>query len=86
MLSVGRHMGLPVEMGTVPNPRVEAENHYYNAKYTKLLDLGLEPHLLTDDVLASLIQVSIDNRDRIDTRLFAPTVNWRNVANPVRPE
>jgi UDP-sulfoquinovose synthase len=30
----------------VPNPRVEAEEHYYNAKNTKLQDLGLKPHLL----------------------------------------
>lgn len=86
VLKVGRHMGLPVEMGAVSNPRVEAESHYFNAKYTKLLDLGLEPHLLTDEVLASLIQAAIDNRDRIDTRLFAPTVNWRNMTNLVRSE
>lgn len=33
-------------MTNVPNPRVEAEEHYYNAKNTKLQDLGLKPHLL----------------------------------------
>ena len=33
------------------NPRVENEEHYFNAANTKLLDLGLQPHLLTDDVI-----------------------------------
>ena len=26
----------------LPDPRVEAEKHYYNAKHTKLIDLGLQ--------------------------------------------
>lgn len=34
------------QIANVPNPRVEAEEHYYNAKNTKLQDLGLQPHLL----------------------------------------
>ena len=34
------------------NPRVENEEHYFHAANTKLLDLGLEPHLLTDEVIA----------------------------------
>jgi UDP-sulfoquinovose synthase len=43
----GKKMGLDVRVQSVPNPRVEAEEHYYNAKCTKLRDLGLEPHLLS---------------------------------------
>jgi UDP-sulfoquinovose synthase len=35
-----------MQVQNVPNPRVEAEEHYYNAKHSKLQDLGLEPHLL----------------------------------------
>ena len=34
------------------DPRVENEEHYFRAAHTKLLDLGLEPHLLTDEVIA----------------------------------
>ncbi len=33
------------------NPRVENEEHYFHAANTKLLDLGLQPHLLTDEVI-----------------------------------
>lgn len=42
----GKKLGLDVQVTNVPNPRVEAEEHYYNAKNTKLQDLGLKPHLL----------------------------------------
>ena len=39
-----RGLGYDVEIRNVPNPRIEAEEHYYNAKNVKLLELGLEPH------------------------------------------
>ena len=51
-------------MQSVPNPRVEAEEHYYNAKRTKLVDLGLEPHLLNDNLIDSLLKFAIEVRTR----------------------
>ena len=44
--AAGEHLGYSVEVQHVENPRVELEEHYYNATHTKLLDLGLEPTLL----------------------------------------
>ena len=38
-----------------PNPRVELEEHYYNATNTKLRDLGLEPHLLGEELVRSML-------------------------------
>lgn len=52
-------------MKSVPNPRVEAEEHYYNAKHTQLLELGLEPHLLGDNIVSSLLDFAIEVRTRI---------------------
>ena len=52
---VAGKMGLQVEIDHLPDPRVEAEAHYYNAKHSKLTDLGLEPHLLSDSLVNSLI-------------------------------
>ncbi len=78
---VGREMGLSVEIDHLPDPRVEAEAHYYNAKHSKLSDLGLEPHLLSDALVNSLIDVAIRYRHRIDPALFAPQVNWRAARN-----
>ena len=81
---VGRDMDLNVQIDHIPDPRVEAEAHYYNAKHSKLADLGLEPHLLSDALVNSLINVAIRYRDRIDPAMFAPQVNWRVGRNPRR--
>jgi UDP-sulfoquinovose synthase len=80
----GAKMGLKVEVNHLPNPRVESEEHYYNAKNTKLIDLGLEPHLLSNSLLDSLMNVAAKYRDRIDTSLYLPQVNWRNARNDRR--
>ena len=46
----------------MPNPRVEAEEHYYNAKHSKLQDLGLEPHLLGDNMIETLLSFAVEVR------------------------
>ncbi|HUB29831.1 MAG TPA: NAD-dependent epimerase/dehydratase family protein [Terracidiphilus sp.] len=81
---VGGRLGLNVQIDHLPDPRVEAESHYYNAKHSKLTDLGLEPHLLSDSLLNSLINIAIRYRDRIDPAMFTPQVNWRVGHNPRR--
>lgn len=80
---IGGRLGLVVDIAHMSNPRVEKEQHYYNAVHTKLLDLGLTPHLLNDGVLEQLIRTSIANRDNIDPALITPTVNWRKPTNEV---
>ena len=50
---------LLAQVASVPNPRVEAEEHYYNAKHTHLADLGLEPHLLEDNLIDSLLNFAL---------------------------
>lgn len=76
-----RTLGLHPEVSYLPNPRVEKEEHYYNATHTKLIDLGLEPHLLNETLLESLMKLAVQYRENIDARLIAPTVNWRNATN-----
>ena len=60
---------------------MEAEEHYYNAKHSKLIDLGLKPHWLSDSLLDSLMNIAVKYRDRVDTSLIMPQVNWRNATN-----
>jgi UDP-sulfoquinovose synthase len=86
--TAGKKMGLKVDLVNLPDPRVEAEQHYYNAKHSKLIDLGLQPHLLSESLLDSLVNIAMKYRDRVDQGLFAPTVNWRNATNrrSVAPE
>jgi UDP-sulfoquinovose synthase len=62
----------------VDNPRVEKEEHYYNAKHTQLLDLGLEPHLLSETLVESMFEVIQRYRDRVIPEHILPTTSWRN--------
>ncbi len=70
-------MGMNVRIDHLPNPRVEMEDHYYNAKHTKLLDLGLEPHQLSETLIDTMLGKIRRFRERIDTALFAPRATWR---------
>ena len=73
----GQKLGLSPEVISVPNPRTEEEEHYYNAKNSNLKDLGLEPTLLGDELLDTLMKTVIDYKDRVDQRLIMPGVNWK---------
>jgi len=57
-----------VAVDHLTNPRVEAESHYYNVSHTGLLQLGLEPHLLSDTLLASLYGIAERYQDRAPIR------------------
>ena len=69
--------GLQTEVAHVPNPRTDAETHYYNAKHQRLLDLGLEPHGLDESLIDQVIGLVERNKNRIRKELFAPRVDWR---------
>jgi UDP-sulfoquinovose synthase len=73
----GTTLGLDVNIDYLDNPRVEAEEHYFNAKNTNLLDLGLEPHLLSDSLLDSLLNFAVKYKDRVDKEQILPKVKWR---------
>lgn len=73
---VGNAMGLSVTVNSLPNPRKEMEEHYYNPAHTGLLGLGLEPHYLTDDVLEELMRFVGTHRDRIDRSVIFRGVGW----------
>jgi UDP-sulfoquinovose synthase len=74
--------GIEVTINHVPNPRVEKEEHYYNAKHTGLLELGLQPNLLTLDVIDGMLSAVQAHRERIDLRSLGPMVAWRAEAVP----
>jgi UDP-sulfoquinovose synthase len=84
--AAGRKLGMTVEVEHLSDPRVEAEEHYYNAKHSKLIELGLEPHLLSDSLLDSLMNVALKYRDRIDASVMLPRINWRQPSNERRTQ
>jgi UDP-sulfoquinovose synthase len=73
----GAEVGLDVRIDPVDNPRVELEEHYYNAAHTKLLDLGLEPHLLSDTLIESMFAQIERFKGRVITDHILPRDRWR---------
>jgi UDP-sulfoquinovose synthase len=69
-------LGLSVEIGSVENPRTEAQEHYYNPTHTKLLDLGLKPTLMSEDLVKNTLQVLMQHRDRAVVEAIAPRTTW----------
>ncbi len=72
----GEQVGLTVKIEPIANPRKEKEEHYYNAAHSGLLELGLKPHFMTDDVLVAMLRRVMAARDRIDPRKIMPRVRW----------
>jgi UDP-sulfoquinovose synthase len=72
----GEHLGYSVEIQHVDNPRVEKEEHYYNAIHTKLLDLGLEPTLLGEELVESMIHVIERHKGRAIESAIDPRTRW----------
>ena len=73
---VARSMGFKAEISTVENPRKEAEEHYYNPAHTGLLDLGLKPQFLTDEVLAEMLEFAAKHKEKIRTEQIYRKVRW----------
>ena len=71
-----RH-GREVEVRRFPNPRIEAEQHYYNATNTKLHDLGLEPHHLGEELVRSMLGMIERHSDRVIERAILPRTRWK---------
>lgn len=72
----GGALGVDVEVKSIPNPRKEKEDHYYNAAHTGLLELGLQPHYLTQEVLTGMLEQVLAEKDRIDQAKVFPRVSW----------
>ncbi|MFM2064746.1 MAG: hypothetical protein RLZZ507_4417, partial [Cyanobacteriota bacterium] len=43
---------------------------------TKLLDLGLDPHYLSDSLLDSLLNFAVKYQKRVDNNQILPKVTW----------
>jgi UDP-sulfoquinovose synthase len=71
------HIGYEVEIRHFPNPRVELERHYYNAVNTKLIDLGLKPHHLGEELVRSMLKVIERHKSRVIERAIDPRIQWR---------
>jgi UDP-sulfoquinovose synthase len=78
----GEEIGLDVEIQHLENPRVEAEEHYYNATHTKLLDLGLKPTRLGEELVESMLHAIERHKDRVIAAAIDPHVRWKPEHEP----
>lgn len=67
-----RNLGIDVTIKNYPNPRKELEDHYYHAKNTNLLNLGLQPTLLTDSVINGILKIALNHKDSIQRDSAVP--------------
>ncbi len=79
--NVASTLAADVDIEYLDDPRVEKEDHYYRAAHTKLLDLGLVPHLLSSTLILSLARTVEKNLDRVNFDAIRPTVNWRSTSS-----
>uniref|UniRef100_A0A6M3XXH1 Putative NADH dehydrogenase n=1 Tax=viral metagenome TaxID=1070528 RepID=A0A6M3XXH1_9ZZZZ len=61
----------------IPNPRLEAEDHYYNPTHQTLLNLGYEPTTDIQGEITNLIKDLLPYKERIIKELIMPITNWR---------
>jgi UDP-sulfoquinovose synthase len=78
----GEHLGYAVEIQHYENPRVEKEEHYYNAVHTKLLDLGLEPRLLGEELVESMIHIIERHKGNAIESSIDPRTRWNPAKSP----
>lgn len=72
----GELLDLDVQVQSIPNPRKEAEDHYYNPAHSALLDLGLTPTYMSDEILVAMLEQVVAHRDRIAKDRILPRVRW----------
>ncbi|RJQ49228.1 MAG: NAD-dependent epimerase/dehydratase family protein [Desulfobacteraceae bacterium] len=79
---VGRKLGYRVRIDHLKNPRREAEEHYYNPAYQGLINIGVEPHYLTDQALEEMFRVVEQHKENIRKDVIFRGVSWDRGAYP----
>ncbi len=83
----GAEIGVAVRVDHIANPRVEMEEHYYNPVHTKLPSLGLDPTLLSETLIESVLHTIERYKHRVIAYGIDPTIQWRSapVSTVVQP-
>ena len=73
---VGTKLGYDVRIDHLENPRKEAEEHYYNPVYQGLIDIGVKPHYLTEEVMEGMFRVVAQYKDNIRKGVIFRGIKW----------
>lgn len=79
--AIAVNMGHDVHVQKIDNPRIEAEEHYYNAQNSLLKNLGLKPTLLNEEVIKNLISIAEKYKSNIEPEHIRPSVRWTQTSN-----
>jgi UDP-sulfoquinovose synthase len=72
-----KRAGVEAKIEHLTNPRIELEEHYYNAKHSKLIDLGLVPNLLTDGEIDRMFASVRAGAATVNSATIEPKVTWK---------
>jgi len=70
-------LGIGAKINHIPNPRLEAENHYYNPDHQNLFNMGYEPTTDIQNEILQLLDKLLPFSDRIIKDVIMPVTNWR---------
>ncbi len=73
---VGTSLGYDVKIQQLENPRKEAEDHYYNPNYQGLIEAGVTPHYLTEEVVASMFKLVAKFKNNIRKDVIFKGIKW----------
>ena len=74
---IGINRGHKVKIENLENPRKELEKHYYNPVYQGLLDMGVSPHYLTDDILNDIFKIV----EKYQKNIRKEVISWNQMVN-----
>jgi nucleoside-diphosphate-sugar epimerase len=75
----GEELGLNVQIGNYPNPRVEAEEHYYNPEIKILPSLGFYPKKRLPEEVKIMIKDLLPYKERLERYRYVipPKTKWK---------
>jgi len=78
VVKIAAEFDIEAEAWNIENPRMEAEEHYYNPDHDSLRKLGFKPTHSLDDELRITLPVLVKYKHRIEHRRhhIMPTVKW----------
>jgi len=78
-VKVSGELGMDAKVWNIENPRIEAEEHYYNPDHENLYKLGFNPMHSIDQELRITLSKLMDYKDRIEAKRdrIMPTIYWK---------
>lgn len=69
--------GFTTKVENINNPRIEAEDHYYNPVNYNFIKIGLKPRKLSTTLVDSMLDIIAKNKNKIDVNSLMPSIKWK---------